>query len=125
VELGFRLMERQGHEALSLYVETFRTPVIGPTSILLLRHLNRACAAGEYVVDDEDLAHALGLNRTWPWRDSTLARTLHRLVHHKAATVPSEHEWSVASHLPPLRDSQLRRLPPGLQEMHGQVSRQP
>ena len=75
------VVDTLGHDPRSRYVETFWLPTLGPTALLLLRHLadrfDRTPEGVELTVSDT--SHALGLGQ----RDGTaspLVRTLRRLT---------------------------------------------
>jgi hypothetical protein len=111
------LLERAGHHVTSLYVETYWLPVLGPSSIWLLRHASHHLPAeGRYVVEAEVLGKCLGLDGGG--HHSALHRTLHRLVRFGAAVDDGNSVWRLRSHLAVLSRRQLARLPLVLQREH-------
>jgi hypothetical protein len=113
------VLDALGHDARSWYVETFWLPTLGPTALLLLRHLaDRFEEEPEgLVLPIADTAAALGLGP----RDGTqspLVRTLHRLQQFDLALVEAPDAIAVRRTLPPVHRRHVRRLPVALQARH-------
>ncbi len=112
------VIDTLGHDPRSLYVETFWLPTLGPTSLLLLRHL---AARFEEQPDGVHLdvastAHRLGLGH----RDGTsspLVRSLARLEQFDLAC-PADDGYAVRRSIPPVNRRHIRRLPDRLQAEH-------
>jgi hypothetical protein len=112
-----------GHDPRSWYAETFWLPTLGPTSLLLMRHL-----ADRFEHDPEgielpvaDTAAALGLGA----RDgdhSPLMRSLNRLQQFDLACRNDDATIAVRRTLPPVHRRHVRRLPPALQVRHAEWS---
>ncbi len=98
------VVDTLGHDPRSRYVETFWLPTLGPTALLLLRHLadrfDRTPDGVELTVSDT--SHALGLGQ----RDgdsSPLVRTLRRLTQFDLACEdPMSDTVAVRRNVPPV-----------------------
>ncbi len=105
-----------GHDPRSWYVETFWLPTLGPTSLLLLRHL-----ADRFEEHPEglalpvaDTAAALGLGPR-DGEQSPLVRTIDRLHQFDLAQRLAPDVIAVRRVLPPVNRRHVRRLPVALQ----------
>jgi len=112
------VVEANGHDPRSPYVEQFWLPTLGPSTTLFLRHvaalLDRWPDGCEVGLDDT--ARALGLvNQTG--RGSPFARALSRSVQFNLAQ-PSGFGIAVRRRLPWLNPRQVAHLPAPLQEAH-------
>src|SRR5215470_12612651 len=108
-----------GHDPRSWYAETFWLPTLGPTALLLLRHL-----ADRFEIDPAgvelpvaDTAAALGLGPR-AGQHSPLIRSLGRLRQFELACHQTETTIAVRRTLPPVHRRHVRRLPAGLQARH-------
>src|SRR3954462_9370421 len=107
------VLDAIGHDPRSRYVEQFWLPTLGPTALLLLRHLadrfDREPEGLELAVIDT--SHALGLGQ----RDgsaSPIVRTLRRLTQFDLACEdPMSDTVAVRRNVPPVNTRHLRRLP--------------
>ncbi len=122
------VVESLGWRTHSPYVEQCWTWLLGPTSILILRHLDHVIdvdyAPGGILVDARDVASHLGLGiSTRP--NSTLMKTMTRLCHFAAARrlVPDVDAWQVRISLAPLSRSQLHRAPASAVTAHHALTR--
>jgi hypothetical protein len=106
------------------YVEEFWLPVLGPSSIVLLRHLDAALAAAPegVTVDLPVTAAALGLGQR-TGRNGPMVRTIQRCCAFGAARLTSAHQLVVRRHLPALSRRQVARLPEPLQARHAEMLR--
>jgi hypothetical protein len=114
------VLDAVGHDPRSWYAETFWLPTLGPTALLLLRHL-----ADRFEIDPggvelpvADTAAALGLGA----RDGThspLMRTLGRLEQFDLAC-RDDSTIAVRRALPPVHRRHVRRLPVALQARHAE-----
>lgn len=113
------VVERHGHPAGDLYVETYWLPVIGPTALLLLRRLTRQIeVSGESEVSLPALAQAMGLSRSTQ-RLSAFDRALDRLLMFGLALENgSGSNLAVRTVVPTLPGRLLKRLPTTLQNAH-------
>ena len=116
------VVDTLGHDPRSRYVETFWLPTLGPTALLLLRHLadrfDRTPDGVELTVSDT--SHALGLGQR-EGSASPLVRTLRRLTQFDLACEdPMSDTVAVRRTLPPVNIRHLRRLPSELQLAHAE-----
>ncbi len=115
------LIDTLGYDPRSRYVEMFWLPTLGPTALLLLRHLadrfDRQPDGLELTV--ADTCHALGLGQ----RDGTsspIVRTLERLAQFDLACDDGKGNVAVRRNIPPVNRRHLRRLPSDLQLAHAE-----
>jgi hypothetical protein len=116
------VIDTLGHDPRSRYVETFWLPTLGPTAILLMRHLadrfDRSPAGVELTVSD--MSHALGLGQR-DGNSSPIIRTLARLAQFDLACEdPLSDTVAVRRNVPPVNTRHLRRLPGELQVAHAE-----
>ncbi len=100
------------------YLEHCWTPVVGPSSVLLLRRctwLWREATPAQIAV--EDLAGQLGLGRG-SGRNSPIRHTLERVVRFRFAAMAAPGELEVYTEVPPLPERQLERLPSWCRREH-------
>lgn len=115
-------LDAAGHDPRSAYVERFWLPILGPSTVLLLRHLATALdsAPGGFLLDLEETARALGLGvRDGP--HAPLARALRRAVDFAMATEPGPGQLAVRRRIPSLSTRQVARLPASLQVAHARA----
>ncbi|MGQ0823943.1 MAG: hypothetical protein ACT4OX_02740 [Actinomycetota bacterium] len=110
-----------GHDPRSLYAETFWLPTLGPTALLLLRHLADRFERqpNGVALPIADTAAALGLGPR-QGENSPLLRTLARLVQFELAHRASPEAFAVRRALPPVHRRHVRRLPAALQARHAE-----
>ncbi len=111
------VVDTVGHDPRSLYVETFWLPTLGPTALLLLRHL--AARFDEHPAGIElpvaEASQALGLGDR-AGNSSPIVRSLGRLEQFDlACTDPHSPTVAVRRNLPPVNRRHVRRLPAHLQ----------
>lgn len=112
------VVEAQGFPARSEYVETFWRPILGPSSICMLRWFASVLHDGEPApVALADLGAVLGLTHG-VGRNTPVVRTLDRLVHFGVAQVAVD-RLEMRTVMPPLSRRQLARLPDALVRVHG------
>ena len=100
------------------YLEHCWAPVLGPSSVLLLRRcawLWRESAPARVPV--EELAGQLGLGRG-TGRNSPVWRTVERVVRFRFADTPAPGELFVYTEVPPVSDRVIERLPRWCQDEH-------
>jgi hypothetical protein len=103
------------------YLEHCWTPVLGPTSVLLLRRATWLWRSGtSTAIRSEDLAVGLGLGRG-TGRNSALNRTVQRLVTAGFAAHPATGELEVYTEVPLLGRRQLERVPGWTRSVHEQL----
>ena len=115
------VLDAIGHDPRSWYVETFWLPTLGPTALLLLRHLADRFEANPKGVDlpVADTAAALGLGPR-EGQQSPLMRSLTRLQQFELACSDGDVTIAVRKTLPPVHRRHVRRLPTGLQARHAE-----
>ena len=113
------VVDTLGHDPRSPYPERFWLPTLGPTALLLLRHVayrfDRAPAG--FTLELGETSRCLGLGER-SGRNSPLARSLGRIVQFDLAAEREEGALAVRRHLPPINRRHVRRLPPSVQEEH-------
>jgi hypothetical protein len=115
------VLDAIGHDPRSWYVETFWLPTLGPTALLLMRHLADRFESSPKGVDlpVADTAAALGLGAR-DSRQSPLIRSLARLQQFELACSDGDTTIAVRTTLPPVHRRHVRRLPTGLQARHAE-----
>jgi hypothetical protein len=115
------VLDAIGHDPRSWYVETFWLPTLGPTALLLLRHLADRFESNPKGVDlpVADTAAALGLGPR-EGQSSPLIRSLSRLQQFELACSDGDVTMAVRTTLPPVHRRHVRRLPSGLQARHAE-----
>lgn len=115
---GDPLLDRLGYDARSTYVERFWLPVLGPSTVFLLRHLARGLdeAPSGFACDLETTARALGLGERHG-RNAPFFRTVARAVDFDAARIAGG-RLIVRRRLAPLARRHVARLPEALQAEH-------
>ena len=114
------VIDARGHDPRSLYAETFWLPTLGPTALLLLRHLASRFDGSPDRLDLRvaDTSRALGVGHR-EGANSPITRTLARLEQFDLACCDDRtHATAVRRVLPPLPARLLRRLPASTQEAH-------
>ena len=115
------VIDTLGYDPRSRYVETFWLPTLGPTAVLLLRHLadrfDRQTGSIELTVSDT--SHALGLGQR-DGSSSPIVRTLSRLAQFDLACDDGADKVAVRRNLPPVNRRHLRRLPAEVQATHAE-----
>jgi hypothetical protein len=115
------ILDVLGHDPRSWYAETFWLPTLGPTSLLLLRHLADRFERDPAGIDlpVADTAAALGLGPR-EGQHSPLMRSLGRLEQFELACHETPERISVRRALPPVHRRHVRRLPAALQATHAE-----
>jgi len=111
-----------GHDPRSWYAETFWLPTLGPTALLLLRHLADHFDAAPQGVELHvgEASQALGVGAR-EGTGSPIVRTLTRLEQFDLACPDAAAaRIAVRRTLPPLPARHLRRLPASIQSTHAQ-----
>lgn len=112
------LVERLGYDPRSAYAERFWLPVLGPSTMFLLRHLARGLeeAPGGFACELAATARALGLGDR-QGRNSPFFRTVARAVDFDAARLCGD-RLVIRRRLAPLPRRHVARLPETLQREH-------
>jgi len=113
------VIDTVGHDPRSVYVETFWLPTLGPTAVLLLRHLATKFdeRRGPLELPVAAASQALGLGER-EGNSSPIVRTLARLETFDLACSDGRGTVAVRRNLPPVQHRHLRRLPAELQTVH-------
>jgi len=113
------VLSSHGFDPRHAYVERFWLGVIGPSATWLLRRLARGLEEHPdgFRIDLADTARALGLGEG-VGRSSMVWRTIDRVVTFHLAQPFGERQLAVRTHLPPLTQRQLARLPRSVQVAH-------
>jgi hypothetical protein len=115
------VLDAVGHDPRSWYVETFWLPTLGPTALLLLRHLADRFDGSPNGVElpVADTAAALGLGPR-EGQSSPLIRSIVRLQQFELACSDGDSTIAVRTTLPPVHRRHVRRLPTALQARHAE-----
>lgn len=113
------VLDHLGFDPRSEYAEDYWLPVLGPSTLLLLR---RTASGFDYSPDGFSLdlsetARSLGLGDR-SGRNSPFVRALNRCVQFGMAQVTAPDELSVRRRLPPLSRNHLNHLSPVLRARH-------
>jgi len=113
------VLDTVGHDPRSRYVERFWLPTLGPTAVLLLRHLAARFDASPEGIElpISDTSRSLGLGER-DGSSSPIVRSLARLETFDLACSDGHATVAVRRNLPPANRRHLRRLPPALQADH-------
>ena len=117
------VLDTIGYDPRSRYAETFWLPTLGPTALLLLRHLAGRFErnAGSIELPVAETSHALGLGQR-DGSSSPIVRTLTRLEQFDLACSDGRSTVAVRRSLPPVQRRHVRRLPTALQVEHADWS---
>lgn len=115
------VLDTLGHDPRSLYVETYWLPTLGPTALLLLRHLADRFDRDPKGVDltVADASQKLGLGHR-DGNSSPIVRTLGRLAQFDLSCEDGMGTVAVRRNLPPINRRHVRRLPSDLQVSHAE-----
>lgn len=124
------VIDVRGHDPRSLYAERFWLPIVGPSSVWLIRHVatafdalapdqidGDASAEPAIALDLDAVAMALGVGLR-AGRQRPIIRSIGRLVHFGVARVVGLNHLEVRRRLPPLARRHLDRLSPDLKAAH-------
>ncbi|MEI8001725.1 MAG: hypothetical protein WCI50_10260 [Actinomycetes bacterium] len=117
------VLDTIGHDPRSRYAEAFWLPTLGPTALLLLRHLAARfeCRPGPVELTVAEASQALGLGQR-DGSSSPIVRTLTRLEQFELACSDGRSTVAVRRNLPPVHRRHVRRLPDHLQHAHAEYS---
>jgi hypothetical protein len=115
---------RRGHDPRSTYAERFWLPLVGPSTLLLLRRFARGLELrpSGFRVSLPETALSLGLG-AGTGRQAALSRTIDRACTFGLARRSGPDALLVRTHLPPLTRRQASRLPEVLRRAHEQERR--
>ena len=113
------------HHLRSDYVETFWLPILGPSSVLLLRlrATRLAQSPDGFTLDVGDTARMLGIGHRGG-RNGPMSRTIERCCAFGATRLDHGHQLLVRPSLGTLGPRQVGRLPQALQQRHAAAVRQ-
>jgi hypothetical protein len=113
------VLDTVGHDPRSIYAERFWLPTLGPTALLLLRHLATKFDTNPRGIElpVADTSRALGLGER-EGSSSPIVRSLTRLEAFELACSDGRATVAVRRHLPPANRRHLRRLPASVQAEH-------
>lgn len=113
------VIDTLGHDARSMYAEVFWLPTLGPSTLLLLRHLAARLTRepGGFDLPVASTSQALGLGHR-EGTSSPLLRSFSRLVQFDLACGDPLEEIAVRANVPPVNRRHIRRLPADLQQAH-------
>lgn len=108
----------EGYEPRSDYVEHFWLPLLGPSTVLLLRRLAMGLDRWPdgFECSTRELSWSLGLGHVKA--ASSLGRVLRRSEDFGMTCLQADSELLVRRLMPPVPPRMLHRLPPWLQESH-------
>jgi hypothetical protein len=119
-----------GHDPCGMYVETFWLPVVGPTTIVLLRRLGAWLSAepAGLSLDLSELSKMIGLGEYRSGPTAGVVRALARMASFDLARPVDRPgvfggEFQLILPVPSLLDRQVRRLPPSLRSTHEYLER--
>lgn len=113
------VLDHLGPDPRSAYAEDFWLPVLGPSTLLLLRRFASGfdCHPEGYGLDLGETARSLGLGDK-SGRHSPFLRAINRCTQFGMAQLTGPEDIAVRRRLPPLGRQHLRRLSPALQARH-------
>lgn len=113
------VIDTLGHDPRGPYPERFWLPTLGPTALLLVRHIAYRFdrAPDGFTLDLAETSRCLGLGERLG-RNSPLARSLGRIIQFDLAVQPDGETMAVRRNVPPINRRHVRRLPPSAQEEH-------
>jgi len=113
------VIDQLGHDPRSAYVEKFWLPILGPSSVWLLRRLADGLDRHPdgFELDLVDTAQSLGVGMRGG-RNAPLLRTFERCCRFGAARMHGTGSISVRRRLAPLTRTQTERLPASLRTEH-------
>ncbi|CAB4609505.1 unannotated protein [freshwater metagenome] len=115
------VIDQLGHDPRSAYVEKFWLPILGPSSVWLLRRIADGLDRHPegFELDLVDTAQSLGVGMRGG-RNAPLLRTFERCCRFGAARMHGTSSISVRRRLAPLTRTQTERLPDSLRAEHDQ-----
>ncbi|QXC61360.1 hypothetical protein KSP35_00440 [Aquihabitans sp. G128] len=113
------VIDDQGHELRSGYVERFWLPILGPTTLFFLRRVAAGLDESPEGFDLPvlDTARGLGLG-VRGGRNAPFLRAIARSMTFNISRFDGERTLEVRRHLAPLNRTKVERLPPQLQDEH-------
>lgn len=114
-----QLVDTMGFDPRTSYVEHFWLPILGPSSVFLLRRLAYIFDVHleTHDVSLKDISFEIGLGSPKGFGNS-ITKTLNRLIQFDMAKLLPSGTLAVRRSLPPLNIRQLSRIPTQLQDLH-------
>lgn len=108
-----------GFDPRSHYAETFWLPILGPSTLWLLRSIAMRfdVEPDGFTMELEEQSASLGI-RSNGGRNNAFQRSLHRLVGFNMGRTVDDQTLAVRRVMPALHTGQVRRLPNRLQRLH-------
>jgi len=108
----------------SHYVETFWLPILGPSTLWLLRKVAERFDAEPdgFTLDLLEMSQALGI-ASKGGRNNPFHRAINRVVSFNMGATIDEQTIAVRRRMPALHGGQVRRLPPRLANLHEETIR--
>jgi len=115
------VVDQLGHDPRSAYVERYWLPILGPSTVFLLRLIADGFDQhnGPFQLDLVQVSMQLGIGMRGG-KNSPMVRTLERCRRFGAARLMTTNSFEVRRRLAPLTRSQVSRLPEKLQRDHEQ-----
>ena len=112
-------IDATGFDPRSHYAETFWLPILGPSTLWLLRSIATRfdVEPDGFTMHLEEQSASLGI-RSNGGRNNAFQRSLHRLVGFNMGRTVDERTLEVRRVMPPLHTGQVRRLSTRLQRLH-------
>lgn len=115
-------VDHDGHDPRSQYAETFWLPILGPSTLWLLRHIaTRFDVEPEgFTLELDEASSALGI-RSNGGRNNAFQRSIGRMIGFNMGRVVDAVTIEVRRVMPWLHGGQVRRLSPARQRLHQQT----
>jgi len=117
-------VDETGFDPRSHYAETFWLPILGPSTLWLLRNVAQRfdVEPDGFALDLADASSALGI-RSQGGRNNAFHRSLNRVVSFNMGKTIDDSTIAVRRVMPALHSGQIRRLTPRLQGVHHETIR--
>lgn len=116
--------DETGFDPRSHYAETFWLPILGPSTLWLLRNMAQRFDTEPkgFTLDLDDVSSSLGI-RSRGGRNNAFHRALNRVVSFNMGRTVDDRTIAVRRVMPALHSGQVRRLTPRLQTLHHETIR--
>ncbi len=115
---------RPSFDPRSHYCETFWLPILGPSTLWLMRKVAERFDAEPdgFSLDLTEMSQALGI-ASKGGRNNPFHRSINRVVSFKMGVTIDEQTIAIRRRMPPLHSGQVRRLPTRLANLHNDTVR--
>ncbi|MGI9604861.1 MAG: hypothetical protein ACR2P0_01860 [Acidimicrobiales bacterium] len=115
-------VDATGFDPRSEYAEMFWLPILGPSTLWLMRRiaLRFDTESTGFLLEIDEVSGSLGI-RSQGGRNNAFQRSMNRLVGFNMGRTIDDSTIEVRRVMPPLHGGQLRRLSPRLQSLHQRV----